>query len=90
MRFILLPLILLVSCSDDPPPPFPTLPADLTPISVKGYMHNWVMAEDLGCFGTLSDGQQSIEIWAAKDDCKWHFFADGDVVAVDLIFNPSD
>ncbi|WP_341708401.1 hypothetical protein [Halopseudomonas sp.] len=68
---------------------FPVLPMSTSDsVELTGAMTWWFWEGDAGCFGTLSDGEQSIELHAEADLCESIEYDDGQEATVRVTFDP--
>ena len=68
---------------------FPTLPTSTSQsIEVTGAMTWWFWEGDGGCFGTLTDGRQNLELHAEADLCEPIDYEEGQEATITVTFDP--
>lgn len=69
---------------------FPALPTSTSEtVELTGAMTWWFWEGDGGCFGTISDGRQSIELHAEADLCEPIEYEEGQEASIKITFDPS-
>ena len=67
---------------------FPTLPVSGSQsVELMGAMTWWFWEGDGGCFGTITDGRQSIELHAEADLCEPIEYEEGQKTVIKVIYD---
>lgn len=70
-------------------PAFPSLPTSPSESAqLTGAMSWWFFEGDGGCFGTLSDGRQRVELHAEADLCEAVEYEEGQEASIRVTFDP--
>lgn len=70
---------------------FPALPtSDAERVLVDGNMSNWFYEGDAGCYGTLSRGASSIELWINADACGEREYSEGASASVVVTYRETE
>lgn len=100
-NFLLMAIIFLIgACSDsveekidtsysEKYSKFPSLPVSGSQaVELMGAMSWWFWEGDGGCFGTITDGRQSIELHAEADLCEPIEYEEGQEAVIKVIYDP--
>ena len=66
----------------------PTSPSDK--VLLNGKMTYWDWEGDAGCYGTLEQDGQEVQLWANADSCKNVSYNENQEVAIKVTFNPDE
>lgn len=68
--------------------PFPLLPEDSSnPVTLTGKVTNWLFEGDAGCFGSITDGNASIEVYSTADLCENVEVDQNAMISVNIVFD---
>ena len=90
---ILISMLFLVACSDSGDnasklSPFPEMPKDKsTLVQLTGKVDFWLFEGDAGCYGTLTDGLNKVEVYSEAIICEKVTVSEGSVITVDIIYD---
>lgn len=67
---------------------FPTLPSSTSEVTtIKGSMEWWFWEGDGGCFGTITDGRQNVELHSEADLCEPIEYSEGEEAVLSITFD---
>lgn len=70
---------------------FPSLPTtDAERVLIEGKMIGWFFEGDGGCFGTLKNGAQEVEVWAEADACEQKEYKENEPAAIVVTYRRSE
>ncbi len=92
-------VITLAACSEPNNPKdavsshasFPALPINPSEtVIVSGKMVFWMYEGDGGCFGSISDGAQELQLWVDVTTCGEAEYKENESASVEITFNPKN
>ncbi len=70
---------------------FPALPASPDQrVTLNGKMTFWMYEGDGGCFGSISDGVQEVELWVDVDTCGQVEYPENAAASVEVTYRPDN
>jgi len=99
---LLAAIVMLTACSDNSgqntvpagsnpaaSPGFPSLPSSADErVILNGKMTFWMYEGDAGCFGSISDGTQEVELWVDVDTCGQVEYPEDGTASLEVTFQP--
>jgi len=66
---------------------FPILPTSDETTKLTGAMTWWFWEGDAGCFGTISDGRQNLNVYATADLCVTIEYAENERAVIEVVYD---